>query len=110
MTDTELMDGFAAGTLAPGAFDHRAHVRLAWLYLARFGAAEAERRLLRGLREVAVRAGAPAKFDAALTRAWLRCVDQARQAHPHCSSFEELLAATPHLLDRSAVAVGGLTL
>ena len=71
MTHDELVEGFEGGTLAPGAFGHREHLRLAWIYLQRYGRPEAERRLLAGLRAFAARAGKPEKFDAGLTLAWV---------------------------------------
>ena len=65
MTHDELIAGFEGGTIAPGAFGHREHLRLAWLYLQRHGRPEAERRLLDGLRALAARGGQPDKFNAA---------------------------------------------
>ena len=104
MKDDELVEGFEAGTLAAEAFRHREHVRLTWIYLGRHGRAEAERRLLDGLRAFAARAGRPDKFDAALTRAWVEAIDQARAGVPAGSDFEALVAARPDLLDRTQPA------
>jgi hypothetical protein len=108
MTDDELVDGFEGGTLAPAAFHHREHVRLTWLLLTRFGRAEAERRLLAGLRALATRAGKPEKFNAPLTLAWVALIDGARLAGPN-RSLDELLSARPDLLERGAVRVAAAT-
>jgi hypothetical protein len=98
MTNDELIGGFERGTLSPGSFHHREHVRLTWLYLARHGRAETERRLLAGLRDLAARAGKPDKFNSALTRAWVaRIADAAASLGPD-ESFDELLARRPDLL------------
>jgi hypothetical protein len=96
MDDLELIQAFESGTLPPGEFRHRDHVRLTWLYLERHGRDEAERRLLAGLRAFAARAGKPRKFDGPLTRAWVAAIDGARAG---CASFEELAARRPELLD-----------
>jgi hypothetical protein len=103
MKDDDLIRSFEDGTLAPAAFGHREHVRVAWVYLRRYGRAGAERQMLDGLRAFAARAGKPSKFDAALTSAWVAAIDDARLGEPGAATFDELIAARPALLDRSAV-------
>ena len=105
MTHDELIAAFEGGTIAPGAFGHREHVRLAWLYLRRHGRRGAERRLLAGplpLGEAlhVAAAGKPEKFNAALTLAWVARLDTAAAALPPHHSFEDLLLHHPELLDR----------
>jgi hypothetical protein len=108
MTDDALVDGFEGGTLAPAAFHHREHVRLTWLLLTRLGRAEAERRLLAGLRALAIRAGKPEKFDAPLTLAWVAVIEGARLARPD-RSFDELVSARPDLIERGTVRLPAAT-
>ena len=103
MTDAELIARFEDATFAPGEFGHVQHVRVAWIYLERFGRDEALERMTRGLRRVVARLGQPDKFDAGLTRAWIDAIDAARAANPDARSFEALLASCPRLLDRSAL-------
>ena len=107
MNETDLDDmlvvGFETGTLPPGAFHHRDHVRLTWIYLQRYGRHGAEQRLLAGLRAFAARAGKPEKFDAALTCRWVAVIDEARLAES-AASFEALVAARPELLDRAGAS------
>lgn len=105
MTDEELVRAFESGALAAAAFHHTEHVRLTWLYLRHYGREEAERLMLTGLEAFAARAGKPEKFDAALTRAWLAAIDDARLAAPS-ASFDELVTARPQLLDRRSVEAG----
>jgi hypothetical protein len=104
MKDDELVESFETGTLAPAEFHHRDHLRLTWIYLTRLGRRETERRLLDGLRALAVRIGKPDKFDAPLTLAWVAAIDKARAVDPG-RTFEELIAANPHLLERSSVRI-----
>ena len=108
MNDEELIASFELGTLAPMAFGHREHVRVAWIYLTRYEPAEAERRMLTGLRAFATRAGKPDKFDGPLTRAWMAAIADATRAQP--ASFDELVSARPDLLDRASVRAGSLAL
>jgi N-formylglutamate deformylase len=100
MTSDELIAGFEAGTIPPGAFGHREHVRLAWLYLRRHGRAGAEQRLLAGLRAFAAAAGRPDKFDAPLTLGWVARIAAAAAALAPDHSFDDLLRHHPELLDR----------
>ena len=103
MTDMEQLEGFETGTLAPAAFGHREHLRVACLYLFRFGRDGATRRMHDGLRRFAARAGKPDKFDAELTAAWMALLADASAALGPAPTFDALLAARPDLLDRTAV-------
>ena len=99
MNDAMLMSAFEDGTLEPSDVHHREHVRLAWLYLRRYGRAGAERRLIAGLRCLAERAGRPDRFDEALTRAWVRRIEQESSSAP-ATTFDVFIAMRPELLDR----------
>jgi N-formylglutamate deformylase len=102
MTDEELLSRFAGGTIDPGSFGHREHVRLAWLCLARYGRPETERLLLAGLRALAARAGRPDKFSAPLTLSWIARIDRAR-AELGDHTFDDLLRHEATLADRRGV-------
>ena len=106
MTDETLLASFEAGAIAPVEFRHREHVRVTWLLLGRHGRADAERRLLHGLRGLAARAGKPDKFDAALTRAWIDAIELAAITVPRLATFDALVAAHPDLLDSRSVGAG----
>lgn len=108
MTDRQLVEGFERGLIGAADFRHRDHVRLTWIYLTHFGRAEAERRLLEGLRAFAARAGRPEKFDPLLTRAWVAAIDEARLASP-ALTFDELVSARPDFLRRDSVRVSATT-
>ncbi len=103
MDDSGFIEAFESGTLPPEGFRHRDHVRLTWLYLQRYGRAEAERRLMDGLRAFAIRAGKPGKFDGPLTVAWIEIIDGARAG---CTTFDEIVATRPELLDSGFVRLG----
>src|SRR5437867_3810465 len=52
LPDEEFVAAFEAAAL-PDGFPHRAHVRLAWLYVCRFGPPEAAERVVDGIRRLA---------------------------------------------------------
>ena len=106
MTDAQLGDGFEDGSLPPEQFRHREHLRVAWIYLARFGRVEAERRMQDGLRRFAARAGKADKYDAALTAGWVAVLADAAAALEPATGFEALAAARPELLDPRLVRNG----
>ena len=103
MTDTELVDGFEAGTLPPEQFRHPEHLRLAWIYLSRLGRVEAEQRMQDGLRRFAARAGKAEKYDAALTTAWFAVLAQVSAELGPAAAFEALIAARPDLLNPRSI-------
>ena len=73
--DLEFAQRFTAGELPPRDFDHRAHLRLAYVHLAGHGPDEAvmtfREALLGFLRHHQID---PNKFHETLTRAWLQAV------------------------------------
>ena len=71
---------FEAGLRDPAGFGHREHVRLAYEMLARHPFDRAVARYARGLRRMAARAGAPGKYHATVTVAFLALVGERRAA------------------------------
>ena len=60
MTDDEFLLAFETCSLPREAWTHRAHVRMAWLYLGRHPAADARRLASEGIRRYnAARIGKP---------------------------------------------------
>lgn len=88
MTDAELLDGFRAATLT--SFRHVDHVRVAWLYLLR----GEKDRFAADLQRFAAAHGASAKYDEAITRAWLERIE----ARPRAASWPEFAEANPDLM------------
>ncbi|WP_037600894.1 hypothetical protein [Streptacidiphilus rugosus] len=86
---------------APGAdrFGHRQHVQLTWLAVDRLGPAAALELVDAGIREAARAGGAPGKYHATMTRAWLELVAH-HAAATRGEDFEDFLRAAPELLDK----------
>src|SRR5512144_2023282 len=100
-TDEEFRQAFEACRIAPAAFDHAAHVRLAYVYLCG-GSVEQAAGNMRGalLKFIEHNGVPPAKYHETLTRAWVMAVNHFMQRSP--DGFESAAAFTkacPELLD-----------
>jgi len=76
-TDSELIAAFEGGSVAPSAFHHAHHLRLALAYLTDSGSFdEAAARMAASLKRFAEAAGASEKYHQTLTLFWMRVVGQ----------------------------------
>jgi hypothetical protein len=100
MSDREFRAAFEAGAFAPADFSHRAHVRLAYVYLAESDGTQALERMRAALVGFLCVHGIPAsKFHATLTRAWILAVDHFMHRSPEASCADDFIARNPLLLD-----------
>lgn len=99
--DLQLLEQFEAKTLANGAFRHREHVRLTWIYLTSRPPDAVAACLCQSLLALATSHGVPERFHYTLTVAWVWIIDDARRAHPSLP-FDALADAVPSLLDKDA--------
>jgi hypothetical protein len=106
MDDSELLTGFENASLPDGAFRHRDHVRVAWLFVTRFGLPAAIPRFVEGLQRFAAAKGAPQLYHATITWAYLLVIAE-RAAASRALTWDEFAAANsdllswnPSLLDR----------
>jgi hypothetical protein len=104
MGDDEVLLAFEASQLDPGKFRHADHIRMARLCVQRYGASEAEVKLLGGIRRFAERAGVPQKFMHTTTIAWTRLVAAACSSGSQADNFSEWIETHPELLDRNLLA------
>lgn len=72
LSDDAFLSAFLAGRLEPAQFDHRGHLRTAWLLLQRHPLPEAVEATCRGIQALAARFGADAKFHRTRTEALVR--------------------------------------
>jgi hypothetical protein len=98
--DAAFLTDFETLRLPADAFSHRQHVRLAWVLL-RTDPAAALGRVERGIRRFAGHHGAPAKYHATITEAWMRLVAGALASSPAAADepFDAWVHAAPELLD-----------
>jgi hypothetical protein len=79
-------------------FGHRQHVELTWRYLKDCDPEIAPALVADAIRQVAAAHGAPQKFHATITSAWVRCVAVHRQRWP-ADTFDEFIELNAALLD-----------
>lgn len=99
-SDREFRAAFEAGAFAPADFSHRAHIRLAYAYLAESDvdlALERMRAALVGF--LCVHSLPASKYHATLTRAWILAVDHFMHRCPRASLADDFIARNPLLLD-----------
>src|SRR5258706_16190218 len=99
MNDDVFAAAFERCEIPGYAFHHRDHIRLAWIYLRRYGLIEAERRIAESIRRYAAHHGASQKYHQTITIAWMRVVAGAMRQAP-AATFEELVERFPKLLDK----------
>ncbi len=80
-------------------FGHRQHVQLTWLAVRRFGPVAAIGLVSDGIQRTARYAGAPQKYNATVSRAWVELVGH-HVAESATASFEVFARQHPALLDK----------
>lgn len=100
LTDDEFLAAFEGLQLKHVNFNHADHLRLAWIYVSRFGAAGAADKLLTGIRRMAEHVNAPQKFLYTTTVAWTRLVAAALESDPPAEPFANWVRRHQALLNK----------
>src|SRR6202011_5794795 len=98
--DEQFLAAFEAGKIANQDFHHRDHLRLAWVQIRRLGLEQASDTVATAIQRFATHHGHADRYHETMTRFWVRVVGMGITRHPTLS-FADLLAAEPHLLDKS---------
>ncbi|KXU89136.1 hypothetical protein CI15_08800 [Paraburkholderia monticola] len=93
-TDDEFLEAFLTCRLPPSAFNHRNHLRVAWIHLQRFPLDEAIERACAGIARYAAHLGVPHRYHRTMTEALIRLMAGAGASDPSVS-FEDFLARAP---------------
>ncbi|MBC23457.1 MAG: hypothetical protein CMJ32_06020 [Phycisphaerae bacterium] len=105
MNDAEFIIAFEECTLPIEQWDHRAHVRVAWIYLQRHGYARALDLMRQGILAFnssnGIRIGPGTGYHETLTRAFLRLVDAERNAS--IIDFNSFCDHASKLLDKKII-------
>lgn len=101
LPDDEFRRAVEQGTLASGAFRHRDHLRLAWIYVREAGPDGGIALARTAIRAFAAAHGADTKYHETLTAVWIRLVAAALRMAPAEADFEAFLADHPDLLDKA---------
>ncbi len=98
--DADFRRQFEGGDVAPADFDHRAHLRLAYIYLVESTAEEACAAMRDALFAFIQRNGIdPGKYHETITGAWIMAVRHFMQITGSCASADELIDRNPKMLD-----------
>jgi len=90
-------------TATAGKFGHREHVHLTWLAVRRVGARSAVALVSDGIQRTARYAGAPQKYHATVSRAWVELVGHHAAEHGG-DDFAAFADHHPALLDKRLLA------
>jgi N-formylglutamate deformylase len=93
-TDDVFLEAFLACRLPPSAFNHRNHLRVAWIHLQRFPLDEAIEWTCAGIARYATHLGVPDRYHRTMTEALIRLMARAGASDPSLS-FEDFLARAP---------------
>jgi hypothetical protein len=97
-----LFDDLLAQATVGSRLDHRAHVHVTWLAVREAGMPAAVSLVSEGIQRTARYAGAPQKYHATLSRAWVELVAHHAQARP-APDFAHFARDNPELLDKRLV-------
>lgn len=99
-SDVAFREAFERCEVSPQDFDHKAHVRLAYVYLCECEPTQAAQRmkqaLLAFLKHLGVDSG---KFHETLTGAWIDAVRHFMVQSPESNGFDQFIGSNPALLD-----------
>lgn len=84
-------------------FGHRQHVHLTWLAVRRYGTSAAIGLVSDGIQGVARYAGAPQKYNATVSRAWVELVGH-HADHSNAADFDTFAEQNAALLDKRLLA------
>jgi hypothetical protein len=104
LSDEEFLRALESCELAGDLFHHADHVRMTWLYVRRFGEAEARVRAAQSIQRFAAHHGSAPKYHHTMTLAWVRLIAAASRSTPEGARFEDFSARHPHLFDPAALA------
>lgn len=100
--DRRFIGDVEACVLDPDRFDHRAHLRAAYVYLAETEPDRAVERMREALRAFLVHHGSDvSKYHETITRAWILAVRHFMDSTPTAESADDFIDANPRLLDSS---------
>ena len=98
MDDRDFVTAFESCTLPPDEFPHRAHVRLAWLYLNEQPLLDALNRFVVNLKRYATSLGAATKYHETITWAFMFLIHE-RMQRSSSSTFEDFAADNADLFN-----------
>ncbi|MFQ5634926.1 MAG: hypothetical protein ACE5G3_06310 [Gammaproteobacteria bacterium] len=96
----DLLRRFERGEIEPASFGHRDHVKVACEMLGQYDFVDACTRYTAAIRAMAESAGAPQKFNATITFAFMSLIAE-RKSRAGSADVDSFLASNPDLLDKN---------
>jgi hypothetical protein len=100
MTDAEFLAALESCTLPEIAFDHRAHLRAAWLYLRGRPFPEAIAAMSAALKRYSGHMGKPDRYHETITVAYMAVINERLHRSGGGNSWSDFLENNPDLADR----------
>lgn len=104
-TDIEFLRAFEQCSLPEDQWTHRAHVRMAWLYLQQRPISQAIPVVRDGIKRYNASLKKPLAYHETITQVFLRLIAHRMQSVKSGKSFEEFCVHNPDLLDRKMAAL-----
>lgn len=96
LTDEEFLEQFRECKIDPAAFDHEAHLRLAWIHIQKYGLERAKKNIQEQLQKFVDFAGARDKYHTTITVAAIEAVNHFMEKLS-AQNFEEFIRENPRL-------------
>jgi len=99
-SDLAFREKFETFAVDPSGFDHRAHLKLAYIYLAGNDTETAYQSMRRSLQAFLDHLGVGgSKYHDTMTRAWILAVRHFMENTPDCESADSFIDANPQMHD-----------
>ena len=99
LTDDDFISSFEACTLSPACFHHREHIRIAWLYVGRYGPIKGLEKVCEGIKRFAISLGKPDRYHETMTWAYVLLVRERIARAGEDQTWEEFDEANSDLFD-----------
>lgn len=100
MTDAQFLAALESCTLPEAEFDHRGHLRAAWLCLRAGSFPEALARMSAALKRYSAHMGKPDRYHETITVAYMAVINERLHAGGDHDSWSDFLRDNPDLADR----------
>jgi hypothetical protein len=97
LSDSKFEEQFQNMTMDPALFTHKAHLRLAWIHLNKYGEEKAIENICNQIQKFDRRHGDGTKYHTTMTVAAVKVVEHFR-SKSNTRSFQELLTENPRIL------------
>ena len=97
-----VLERFEGGEIDPASFAHGDHVQVAYEMLGRYDFVDACARCAATIKSMAESVGAPQKFNATITIAFMSLIAE-RMSQEEWGSFDSFLASNRDLLDKEVL-------